>query len=563
MGPQLRAMSPSADLSCSRYNLKRRVASLPPLASEVFAEKVLTSQVSSTEAAAKASFEKSCRPCQKTYYSENAFQNHQGSQKHKINVASVSKRVDAAPEVDVQSIASSTFSLGPAIETDPTMGAPESDSEEEEVLKVTNGMRVARLEEKTRPRQGMAGSSPSSHPTEGADDRSGSAGDKRSVCLFCNYHSPSTSLNVSHMSKIHGMFIPERPYLEDMEGLLAYLHEKIHEFHECLFCGKIKSTTSGVQTHMRDKGHCMIAFDSEAEMIEVGQFYDFRATYSDSEEDDSEEDDEGEERLSASAKLGVRRDQRVSTTVQRDGGRDEAMSDEETIDGEGWETDSSASSLDSAELTAVPLDHSHQYQKLQNHPHHSHHDPRPHHNRDGWHSHAHAHPHAVYHSDYELHLPSGRSAGHRSLARYYRQNLHNHPAPGSVVERRTIADASTLGSDGDSDRHRGRQTISRVNGGSGMVGVTEAKKREIKAVEKRERKREHRERQRYQWGVDKRGNSQKHFRVSLLVLHAFSDTDILTGPSLAMIRAQHSAFLTGTNATSGCYVGRVGPDSSA
>ncbi|KAL8870649.1 MAG: hypothetical protein Q9198_007582, partial [Flavoplaca austrocitrina] len=75
----------------SRYNLKRRVASLPPLSSEVFAEKVLTAQATSTAAAAKASFEKQCPACQKTYYSENAYQNHLGSQKHRLRLAALNK----------------------------------------------------------------------------------------------------------------------------------------------------------------------------------------------------------------------------------------------------------------------------------------------------------------------------------------------------------------------------------------------------------------------------------------------------------------------------------------
>src|SRR5665811_735046 len=75
---------------------------------------------------------------------------------------------------------------------------------------------------------------------------------------------------------------------------------------------------------------------------------------------------------------------------------------------------SSESSLDSADLTAVPLDErTHQYEKLHQHPHHSHTDPRSHHNKDGWHSHAHKHNHAAFYADYELHLPSGRTAGHR------------------------------------------------------------------------------------------------------------------------------------------------------
>ena len=63
---------------------------------------------------------------------------------------------------------------------------------------------------------------------------------------------------------------------------------------------------------------------------------------------------------------------------------------------------------------------------------------------------------------------------------------------------------------------RGRQLVSRANGGLGMVGVSDAKKREVKAVEKRVQKREQRAEARYEWTKNKKGNFQKHFRDHLL-----------------------------------------------
>jgi pre-60S factor REI1 len=324
-------------------------------------------------------------------------------------------------------------------------------------------------------------------------------------CLFCNYESPTTPLNVVHMERIHGMFIPERQYLVDLDGLITSLHEKIYEFHECLYCGRLKPTVFGLQTHMRDKGHCKIPFDTEDEQLEVGEFYDFTSTYSDAGEELSDDEPSG------GVKLGSK-----STTEK----------DEDMEDADGWETDSSASSLDSADLTAVPLDqHMHQYEKLDRHPHHSSQDPRPHHNRDGWHSHAHKHAHAVFYSDYELYLPSGRSVGHRSLAKYYRQNLHNHPSHAERQEQYAIEAAQNSDADEENrqvaqqnNRERGRAITSRANGGMGLVGVSEQRKREIRATEKRARKLEERERRRFQWGNNKQSNFQKHFRVSSTIL---------------------------------------------
>ncbi|KAI9769155.1 MAG: hypothetical protein M1840_004506 [Geoglossum simile] len=495
-----------------RYNLKRRVASLPPLASEVFAEKVLTAQASSSAAAAKASYETVCQACQKTYYSENAYRNHIASQKHKARVLAMHNGTADGRTIvndEVMSVMSSTFSLG-----EPVGAGEQQDGEKEDELSgelsgVAKGLGDTTVGENGKePKHSAPATATPSTTTENSPALSTLS------CIFCNYVSPSINLNASHMGKIHGMFIPEQSYLIDLEGLIKFLAEKVLQSHECLYCSKIKSTPEGVRTHMRDKGHCIIAFDTEEQMIDVGQFYDFRSTYSDSEED-SEGEDEGDRReagMKGGAKLGAKRDIDV-TTIVLGGSRGAENIVQGAADADGWETDTSESSLDSEDLCAVPLDdHSHQYERLHKHPHHSHHDPRPHRNADGWHSHAHhAHPHAVYRSEYELYLPTGRSAGHRSLARYYRQNLHRYPSPSSQQpETRAI----TGSAGGDINEQRGRQLAARASGGLGMVGVSGAKRREIKAVEKRERKREGRERDRYQWGVEKRGNMQKHFRVS-------------------------------------------------
>jgi pre-60S factor REI1 len=460
--------------SRSRYNLKRRVASLPPISSEVFAEKVISAQASNSAAAAKATFEKFCEACQKTYYSENAFLNHLGSQKHKIKDAVLRK---CGTRDETGSIISGAFSLGEPINS-PTGEVLQRNRAISDASDLTNGVKGVTLVDRTK--------------SNGAsEEQSGLASEKSTEenrallhCLFCNYKSPNPKLNVHHMVKYHGMFIPEQEYLVDLEGLIKYFYAKIMENSECLYCHKIKQSPSAVQTHMRDKGHCMIAFETEDEMLEVGQFYDFSSTYSDEEDE---------------------------TTDDQDGGDEDA----------GWETDSSTSSVDTAEIGSIPIDdHSHQYAKLSKHKHHSHEDPRPHRNADGFHSHAHNHSRAAFYSDYELHLPSGRTAGHRSLARYFRQNLRNYATtPEERLERQRAIEAGPsngTGEPGDA-ANTDRAVISRAKGGLGMLGATDSQKREVRVAQERGRDREQRATQRYQWGVEKRANNQNHFRVSLLL----------------------------------------------
>jgi len=340
-------------------------------------------------------------------------------------------------------------------------------------------------------------------------------------CLFCNYRSPNSNLNIHHMGRFHGMFIPEKEYLADPEGLLQYLHLKVHEGYTCLKCNKMLHTAEGIQTHMRDRGHCTIAFESEEEQVEIGEFYDFRSSYPDADqfneiEQEAEAEDSDDSTSTASGRGGVKLG-KARKTVTTEG--DEDMGE----DDEGWETDSTVSSVPTDEITSIPIDdRTHRYKKLSQSRHHSHKDPRPHRNADGFHSHAHATPVAVYHDEYELHLPTGRTAGHRSLNKYYRQNLRNYPGVAERMEResrRMIAGATDEDGDVDMDDDRGRgrrEIVTRANGGMGMIGVSDQKKAEIAAVEKREQKKAQRARNRYQAVVEKKGNNQKHFRDHLL-----------------------------------------------
>lgn len=518
----------------SRYNLKRRVASLPPLSAEIFNEKVLANKATAAATAAKASFEKACAACNKTYFSENAYQNHLGSQRHRINVAR--RGTGAGDGDDATSVMSSTFSLGDSLaESNGTLDQ-EAEAEFVDVVQKMKGTAIDEKEEDatspvsrrpSRPHHSGASEARPEHPlsdTTSSQQTSRTPSVANSTqespdaplrsCMFCSYTSPSFPLNMDHMFKIHSLFIPEKDFLVDLEGLTRYLYEKVTIDHECLYCGKAKFSTHAIQTHMKDRGHNMIAFNTEDEMLEIGEFYDFSSTYSDP-EDEVESDDDGSNSTSkGGVNLGARRSEQ---TVGADG---ESLPDAEE---DGWETDSTISDVPTDEITSVPIDdRSHRYAQLKLSRHHSHNDPRPHRNADGWHSRAHPTPHAVYHDEFELHLPSGRTAGHRSLNKYYRQNLRNYPSPAERESRRAITAGSGSASSGDEEMSdadndrpsRGREVVTRANGGLGMIGVDDAKKKEVRAIEKRHRREQLRQRNRYQAGNEKRGNFQKHYRVS-------------------------------------------------
>ncbi|KAI5866176.1 C2H2 type zinc-finger-domain-containing protein [Durotheca rogersii] len=509
-----------------RYNLKRRVASLPPISSEVFTEKVLQARAETTAEADRAGYQRTCEVCQRTYYSENSFRNHVSSQKHKARELAL--QLQGPKPDDASSIMSSTFSLD---ELKPVPDGKVDSDAEEEFNEVVEGLQKTSLAERPSPVKRPSNPDPSAeaqHKKEHlVSEESSEAASSTSTpvpnptlksCLFCNYDSPSVSLNIVHMERIHSMFIPEKQYLVDLDGLLGALQQRIQEFHECLYCGKIKSTALAVQTHMRDKGHCKVPYTSEDEQVEIGDYYDFRSTYLDSE--DSEDESMDDDRQGGGAKLGAKRSAKA---IGEDG--------REAVDEEGWETDSSTSSCRSEDLGPIPVDHQlRQFERLDKHPHHSSHDPRHHHQRDGWHSHAHKHR-AIFYDDTELHLPSGRAVGHRSLAKYYRQNLHNYPSAQERAERLAIEAASPSGegsteTDGDGnaggqvasrqDRGRNGVVVSRANGGTGMLGATDEKRREVRRDEQRGRKQEHAAQRRNEWAVNKQANHQKFYNYQIL-----------------------------------------------
>ncbi|KAL2168713.1 hypothetical protein VTG60DRAFT_6939 [Thermothelomyces hinnuleus] len=470
-----------------RYNLKRRVASLPPISSEIFTERVLQARAETTAQADKAGFERSCETCQKKYYSENSFRNHLSSAKHKTRAAALASRSNGKNDDEASSM---SFSLGePAAESLVDSDAEEEFNEVVDALKKTNIHEpVSPVKRPSSPHLSAEAQNKPDHPlsqTSSAQESStttpspptptgtkpAAAAPSLQTCLFCNYESPTLQLNVSHMERTHGLFIPEKQYLVNLEGLIGYLQEQVFILNECLTCGKVKANVFAVQTHMRDKGHCQIPYTTEEEQLEIGEFYDFRSTYSDGEGDWVDESDDDDEQQNGGVKLGAKRESRL---VGEDG--------DEVMDDENWETDSDASSLDSNDLHAVPAEqHYHQYDRLNKHPHHSRSTPRTHRQADGFHSNAHKRSHAVFYDDYELHLPSGKSVGHRSLSRYYRQNLYHYPTPQERAERLAIQDADRSNQmEVDSEqRPRGRALVPRDVRGLGVASLDDRRTRAI------------------------------------------------------------------------------------
>jgi pre-60S factor REI1 len=84
---------------------------------------------------------------------------------------------------------------------------------------------------------------------------------------------------MTHMSSLHGLFIPSPDRLSDLESFTIYLATIVFSYNECLYCHVQKGCVHSVQTHMRDKGHCTINLDVDSRLL------DFWEPSDDSEDD--------------------------------------------------------------------------------------------------------------------------------------------------------------------------------------------------------------------------------------------------------------------------------------
>ncbi|KAJ8101883.1 Rei1p [Lipomyces tetrasporus] len=316
-----------------RYNLKRRVATLPPISAEIFAERVLQQMDASRKNEEKLLFVQICRVCgNKRFTSAGAYENHLSSSRHKDNLKRAEQlglREDDDAESNLSgvrdhspdwSVASSTFSLGEPVQPQPYHAFGFRDS------RVGGGGKKSLRRHKTLSSAATSsvagddldsvigdgvvlGLSDGSGSSSVADDHDAEDEDEDidsiiarklqnavklpiNACIFCSAQNfGGIEATVAHMQRDHGLFIPERDYLVDLEGLLTYLSEKVSIGNACLYCSFIGRSLNSVRDHMVAKQHCKIPYDTEDERLELSSFYDFSSSYPDDYEEEDDWDD--------------------------------------------------------------------------------------------------------------------------------------------------------------------------------------------------------------------------------------------------------------------------------
>ncbi|NXO01459.1 ZN622 protein, partial [Rhinopomastus cyanomelas] len=327
-----------------RYNLKRKVAEMPPVTAENFQERVLAQRaVAEEQNKITATY---CTVCSKRFSTFNAYENHLKSKKHleleKKAVQAVSKKVkilneknlekglapegvnkdemNAAIQQAIRAQPSSSPKKTPLPPGSPvSMGSTalaqskerwekpprlqwfeqqakklarqqaEEEGDKDEVtvlfpLPLKDWEDVDSDEDMDSEEEMESMGEEEEEQAEA--ERAAAGAIPVTDCLFCPHHSRCLTKNVAHMTKVHSFFIPDIEYLVDLRGLIKYLGEKVGVGKICIWCnekGKSFYSTEAVQAHMNDKSHCKLFTDGDA-ALEFADFYDFRSSYPDHED---------------------------------------------------------------------------------------------------------------------------------------------------------------------------------------------------------------------------------------------------------------------------------------
>lgn len=315
-----------------RYNLKRKVADMPPVTAENFQERVMA-QRAAVEVQSQGTSSQ-CSTCAKRFSTANAFDNHIKSRRHqdaekkasqatqkeveRLNEKNLEKGLDHdAMNAAIQQAIKAQQAGSPKSKPAQASGAasqnqPSSQEKkrpdkpprlqwfEEQAKKLgkehIEGEEEAAMEEVPEEEEAWEDLEEDLEDEEMEEESeqgetTHSEGTPPGViavtdCLFCSHHSRSLMKNLAHMTKVHSFFIPDIEFLVDLRALLKYLGEKVGVGNVCLWCnekGRSFYSTEAVQAHMTDKSHCKLFTDGDA-ALEFADFFDFRSSYPDQKE---------------------------------------------------------------------------------------------------------------------------------------------------------------------------------------------------------------------------------------------------------------------------------------
>ncbi len=228
-----------------RETVLRRTENYQPITQQMLAERQRMGELPLTPEPEQVVNMFRCRPCNKTFTTENTYLQHCSSKRHLSN-----------PDVGL-----------PAAEPEPIVADGDVD--------------VNMTTEEPAPLPGNA-------------------------CLFCPEHCDSAEDALEHMEFIHGFHVPDAAYCCDVCGLMEYLAAKVGEGRVCLACGRVFGSLKAVQMHMVDGHHCRARYISDVDYEELAAFYDYSARDAAAEANQMRMKASGEIQLATGRVLGLR-----------------------------------------------------------------------------------------------------------------------------------------------------------------------------------------------------------------------------------------------------------------
>ena len=94
--------------------------------------------------------------------------------------------------------------------------------------------------------------------------------------IFDRQEFASVEENMEHMYNKYNFQLPDTKFIDDLSGLLKYCVAKVRLGRMCVYCEKGFSSVEGCQQHMKDQNHCRLPVANENHYFdEYGEFYDF------------------------------------------------------------------------------------------------------------------------------------------------------------------------------------------------------------------------------------------------------------------------------------------------
>lgn len=256
--------------SSRRYNLKRKIAGLPPVTKEWYEARRAQLTAAASGPLQRVWFDPLSK---KKFYSENTYLAFTKSKKYQDLVKQSGnppppavvtvRRVDQEPasnSAQKTSTAAPGYAIKPAVRGGVVVEPSNEDGDQEEEL--GSDWETASEEE-------MA-----------TEDGNWEAWDVRQS-LFDNHISASMEANLEYMWRKFGFYLPDSMYLIDPEAMLQYLGAKLKYGHIPLYesgnnpNAKQFASLHGVQRHMVDSGRCKPLYEGNEE--EYSDFYDYDA----------------------------------------------------------------------------------------------------------------------------------------------------------------------------------------------------------------------------------------------------------------------------------------------